>query len=235
MKIICFILFALIAIPIIIGLRKLTICFFDKIENVLPSIVIFPLFFLALSKIIQFFIVPDIGRDELGLIPSLLMIFFFLSMYVLIVLFEKTGDYMIRQQRIWIFFLNIILSLLSLTMVFACQYDLLYTYYENSFANVPIGPWWEVSLEFFFYSFGILFANTLSNIECISIWAKLLASIEVLFSFIVLIFFISYYKEIGEIFHRIEENNLVKNNVQSMATNDKSRKSRSSRKNRRRK
>lgn len=234
MKIIFFILFALIFIPIIIGLRKLTIWIFDKIENVLPSIITFPLIFLALSKIIQFFIVPDIGRDELGWIPSLLMIFFFLSIYALIVLFEKTGDYMIRQQRIWKFFLYIILSLLSLTIVFACQYDLLYTYYNNSFVNVPKGPWWEVTLEFFFYSFGILFTNTISSIECVSIWAKLLASIEVLFSFIVLIFFFSYYKEIGELFHRIEDNKPFNNNVQSIATKGMSRKSKSSRAKRRR-
>lgn len=199
------ILFAIIFIPVIIGLRKLTIWMSDRIERFLPSIITLPLIYYSLSKIIQFYIVPDISSDELGFIPSLIMVYCLLSMYALIYLFEKTGSYMCQQQKIWSFFLYVVLSLLSLSMIFACLYDLLNTYYEGSFANVPESDWWEVSLEFLFYSFGIIFANSISNIECVTLWAKLFTSIEVLFSFILLVFFISYYKEIGEIFHPSDE------------------------------
>lgn len=205
MTIVHFLLFALVCIPLIILFKKLSLWFFDKVEDVLPSIITMPFIFWGLSKVIQFYIVPDINSDTLGFVSGLIFIFFCLSLYALVYLFEKTGEYMCQQPKVWRFFIYLILSLVSLALIFACQYDLLNAYYKDSFANVPEGSWWSISIEFFFFSFGILLANPITSIECISMLAKFFCLIESLLSFIVLVFLISYYKEIGEIFHHSDK------------------------------
>lgn len=120
---------------------------------------------------------------------------------------------MCQQQNIWRFFWYIFLSIASIAFIFACQYDLLFAYYTDSFANVPKGSWLEVFTEFMIYSFGFLFANSASNIECVSLYAKILTLVESVFSFILLVFFISYYKEIGDLFHSSDKKEKIKSSA----------------------
>ena len=100
---------------------------------------------------------------------------------------------------------------MSLVLNFAIQYDILFDFYPDAYKNIEVGCWYQSLAEFMFYSFGLITGNGISEIVPLTFVAKLLSSLEVLYSFVFLVILLANYKEIGELFSsdKRENNNPI--------------------------
>ena len=91
-----------------------------------------------------------------------------------------------------------IITLVSLSVNFAIQYNIIFDYNNTYFENVQINNWWSNFEDFFFYSFSIMTNSSISNIRPTSFYTKALSCVEVSASFIVIVLILANYQVIGE-------------------------------------
>ena len=93
---------------------------------------------------------------------------------------------------------SITITMFSLSLNFAFQYNIMFDYENASFTNIQKVNWWTDISNLFFYSFSIMTNSSISDIKPISFYTKLLSCVEVCFSFIVIMLILANYQVIGE-------------------------------------
>ena len=92
---------------------------------------------------------------------------------------------------------SITITIFSLSLNFAFQYNIIFDYENASFVNIQKVNWWTDISNLFFYSFSIMTKSSISDIKSISFYTKLLSCVEVCFSFIIIILILANYQAIG--------------------------------------
>lgn len=154
----------------------------------------FPIIFFCLHKLIYTF-APTLAdfNFEVAFVGVLIMTNFISIMNLL----NSIVKYGSEQKSFLKIIQSITITMLSLSLNFAFQYNIMFDYENASFVNIQKVNWWTDISNFFFYSFSIMTNSSISDITPISFYTKLLSCVEVCFSFIVIMLILANYQVIG--------------------------------------
>ena len=154
----------------------------------------FPIIFFCLHKLIYTFtpILADFNF-EVAFVGVLIMTNFISIMNLL----NSIVKYGSEQNSFLKIIQSITITIFSLSLNFAFQYNIIFDYENASFVNIQKVNWWTDISNLFFYSFSIMTKSSISDIKSISFYTKLLSCVEVCFSFIIIILILANYQAIG--------------------------------------
>ena len=154
----------------------------------------FPIIFFCLLKLIYTFAITQADFNFEVAFVGVLIMTNFISITNLINDIVKYGS---EQNSFLKIIQSITITMLSLSLNFAFQYNIMFDYENASFVNIQKVNWWTDISNFFFYSFSIMTNSSISDIMPISFYTKLLSCVEVCFSFIVIMLILANYQVIG--------------------------------------
>lgn len=155
----------------------------------------FPIIFFCLHKLIYAFALTQTNFNFGVGFVSVLIMTNFISIMNLLNSIIKYGP---EQKDFLKIIQSITITMFSLSLNFAFQYNIMFDYENASFTNIQKVNWWTDISNLFFYSFSIMTNSSISDIKPISFYTKLLSCVEVCFSFIVIMLILANYQVIGE-------------------------------------
>ena len=190
-----------------ICVKKLFEWLLPKIEKVISPLLLCPCMLLGIYTLFNTSGFFDFNNNKLEWVASFVLAMLFAVLAAILYLFESAGKIISKQTSFPKFIGCVFLVIASLSLNFAIQYFIIYSYDETLF-NLHDASKTFILAEFFFYSFGLMLNTSISNIEPASLLVKLIASLEVISSFTVLVIVLANYQELGKLYR--QDKNVVR-------------------------
>lgn len=116
-------------------------------------------------------------------------------------IFEQIEDKLKKRIPLWEMLMHLLKAITWLALIFAGYYWCIYYFNNDSFINVIEGDFFEKYFDFIYYSIGIITTAGNSEIIAKTFLAKFTTIIEMVTTFIFIVFLIANYKEIGNPFN----------------------------------
>lgn len=168
---------------------------YQKINLYLSPFFFYPIIFFGLYKILLYY---DIKKNLEGIEASFVLILLFCATTSIMKLLNDMVKYVPDKNNFVKIIQKNIITLVSLSVNFTVQYNIIFDYNNTYFENVQINNWWSNFEDFFFYSFSIMTNSSISNIRPTSFYTKALSCVEASASFIVIVLILANYQVIGE-------------------------------------